>query len=312
MSDPLSQVVALLRPRAVFANVLGGRGAWALRYAEYGKPSFCIVLEGECQLAVDGHAPFPIRAGDFILLPATPAFTLASDATLAPTLHDPHSLPSDGSELRYGEADGPPDMRALGGAFVFDREDPALLVSMLPAVVHVRGSTRLSQLVAMVAEETVSQRPGRESAMALLVELLLIEAMRASTSGEAPPGLLRGLGDERLTKALTLMHMRIDRPWTVAALAQAAALSRSAFYERFTRTVGVAPMEYLLAWRMEVAKGLLRRGDLRVSQIAGHVGYGSGSAFCAAFQRHVGASPRRYALAMDPGPNASGVGADTR
>jgi AraC-like DNA-binding protein len=297
MTDPLSQVVSLLHPRAVFANVISGRGAWALRYAEYGKPSYCIVLEGECLLAVDGHAPFAIRAGDFILLPATPAFTLSSADAPPPTLRDPHALPSDGSELRYGEPDGAPDMRSLGGAFVFDRDDPALLVSMLPPVVHVRGSTRLSQLVAMVAEETVEQRPGRESAMALLVELLLIEAMRSTTADGAPPGLLKGLGDERLARALTLMHAHVDQPWTVTKLAQAAALSRSTFFERFTRTVGTAPMEYLLAWRMEIAKDLLRRGDLRVSEIAERVGYGSSSAFCAAFQRQVGQPPGRYARA---------------
>jgi len=297
MADPLSEVVALLHPQAVFANPISGRGAWALRYAEYGKPGFCIVLEGECLLAVDGNAPFAIAAGDFILLPATPAFTLSSHDPPQPVLRDPHALPSDGSEVRYGEPDGPPDMRALGGAFLFDRDDPALLVAMLPAVVHVRGSARLSQLVAMVAEETVVQHPGRESAMERLVELLLIEAMRSTTAQGAPPGLLKGLGDERLARSLTLMHAHVDRPWTVAELADAAALSRSTFFERFSRTVGMAPMEYLLAWRTEVAKDLLRRGQLRVAEVAERVGYGSSSAFCAAFQRQSGQPPGRYARA---------------
>lgn len=297
MRDPLSEVVALLRPRAAFANVISGRGAWALRYAEYGKPSFCIVLEGECMLAVDGHAPFAIRAGDFILLPATPAFTLSSANAPAPTLRDPNTLPNDGSELRYGESGGTPDMRSLGGAFLFDRDDLALLAAMLPALLHVRGSARLSQLVAMVAEETVGRQPGREAATALLVELLLIEALRSTAAEGAPPGLLKGLGDERLAKALALMHARIDQPWTVATLAQAATLSRSTFCERFTRTVGAAPMAYLLAWRMEIAKDLLRRGDLRVSEVAERVGYGSSSAFCAAFQRQLGQPPGRFARA---------------
>jgi AraC-like DNA-binding protein len=294
MSDPLSQVVGLLHPRAVFANVISGKGRWAVRYAEYGKPSFCIVLEGSCELAIDGHAPFAISAGDFVLLPTTPAFTLSSDDPPAPVLRDPDALPSDGSEVRYGEPDGTPDMRSLGGAFVFDRADPALLVSLLPAVVHVRDATRLSQLVAMVAEETTHPRPGRDSALSRLVELLLIEAMRATTAGSAPPGLLRGLGDERLAVALTLMHAHIGRPWTVAQLARAAALSRSTFFERFTRTVGIAPMEYLLAWRMEIAKQLLRQGELRASEIAERVGYGSSSAFSVAFRRYVGDSPSRY------------------
>ncbi|MEN1929995.1 cupin domain-containing protein [Luteimonas sp. MJ250] len=87
----------------MFANVISGRGAWTVRYAEYGKPSFCIVLEGGCRLAIDGYAPFAIGAGDFILLPTTPAFTLASHDPPQPVLRDPHALPSDGSEVRYGE-----------------------------------------------------------------------------------------------------------------------------------------------------------------------------------------------------------------
>ena len=294
MRDPLSDVIGLLHPRAAFANVISGRGAWAVRSPDYGRPSFCIVLEGGCWLAVQGHPPLAIAAGDFILLPATPAFTLSSDDAPPPVLRDPGALPSDGSEVRYGEPDGTADMRALGGAFVFHRDDPALLVALLPAVVHVRGSGRLSQLVDMVAEETCTSRPGRESALARLVELLLIEALRTTTH-EAPPGLLKGLGDERLARALTLMHAQIERPWTVAALADAAALSRTVFFERFTRTVGVAPMAYLVAWRMTVAKDLLGRGGLRVSEIAERVGYGSSSAFSAAFQRHTGTSPGCHA-----------------
>jgi len=212
-----------------------------------------------------------------------------------PVLLDPEALPSDGSEVRYGEQGGMPDMRSLGGAFLFDSTDPALLVSLLPAIVHVRGSVRLSQLVQMVAEETTDPQPGSGFMRSRLVELLLVEAMRSTTAGSAPPGLLRGLGDERLAVALKLMHARTDQPWTIAQLAKAAALSRSTFFERFSRTVGVAPMEYLLAWRMEIAKDLLRRGGSSASEVAERIGYGSASAFSVAFARHVGLSPGRYA-----------------
>ena len=69
------------------------------------------------------------------------------------------------------------------------------------------------------------------------------------------------------------MHARIDHGWSIEQLAKIAALSRSAFFERFTRLVGVAPMEYLLAWRMEIAKALLRDDELAVSEIAERVGY---------------------------------------
>ena len=81
----------------------------------------------------------------------------------------------------------------------------------------------------------------------------------------------------------------------IAELAKEAALSRSAFFERFQRTVALPPMEYLLAWRMAVAKDLLRRHDLSVGEVAERVGYGSASTFSTAFSRHVGRPPGRYA-----------------
>jgi len=293
-SDPLSEVVRLLRPRAAMANVISGKGDWAVRYSEYGQPSFCIVLEGSSLLAVDGHKPITISAGDFVLLPTTPAFTISSFGPAMPVFMDPNEVARRRGEVRYGERRGSPDMRSLGGAFIFDSAAASLLVALLPRVVHIRGSARLSQLVHMVSEESVEQRPGGEFTISRLVELLLVEAMRSSTQGDAPPGLLRGLGDERLAPALKQMHAHVDRPWTIAQLAKTAALSRSAFFDRFTRTVGVAPMEYLLGWRMELAKELLREGEVAVAQVAERVGYGSTSAFSVAFSRHVGVPPSRY------------------
>jgi AraC-like DNA-binding protein len=95
--------------------------------------------------------------------------------------------------------------------------------------------------------------------------------------------------------AIRQMHAQLNRSWTVAELAKVAALSRSAFFDRFTRTVGLPPMEYLLAWRMAVARDLLRRHDLAIAEVAERVGYGSASTFSTAFSRHVGQPPSRYA-----------------
>lgn len=295
MSDPLSDVVRLLQPRAVIANPISGKGDWAVRYASYGQPGFCIVLEGSSLLAVDGHDPVTIQAGDFVLLPTTPAFTLSGFTPAPPVYIDPRVVRGGQGELRHGDQEGPPDMRSIGGAFAFDGDHARLLVSLLPTVVHVRGSLRLERLVRMVGEEYGDPKPGNACMLERLAEMLLVEAMRSTTAGGAPPGLLRGLGDERLAMALRHIHARIDHPWSVAELARAAALSRSSFCERFTRTVGLPPMEYLLAWRMQVAKDLLRRGGLGVGEVAGRVGYGSPSAFSVAFARCVGQPPGRFA-----------------
>lgn len=293
--DPLTEVIALLRPSAVFSKGISGAGRWAVRYSVFGQPSFCVVLEGGCLLAVDGEAAIRLEQGDFVLLPATPGFTMSGFEPAEPVAIDPKASANTTGELRHGSRGGRPDVRLLGGYFVFDSPDAALLVSLLPALVHVRGVERLSVLVRLLSEESRAKLPGRELVLSRLVEVLLIEALRAAPSESAPPGLLRGLADDRLARAIRHVHGEPARPWTVAELAKKAALSRSAFFERFTSALGLSPMEYLVAWRMAIAKGLLRRQELGLAEIAERVGYGSASAFSTAFSRHVGQPPSRYA-----------------
>ncbi|MEP9375935.1 AraC family transcriptional regulator [Aquabacter sp. CN5-332] len=298
MRDPLSQVIELLRPRAVFSKGISGAGRWGVRYSAFGQPGFCAVIEGRCRLAVDGEEPVSLEEGDFVLLPATPAFTMSSFEMVAPRHIDPKAVPAPTEEVRHGRPDGPPDVRLLGGYFIFDSPDAALLVSLLPAMVHVRGASRLSLLVRLVGEEASAQNVGRDLVLGRLVEVLLVEALRATQGEKAPPGLLRGLSDMRVAVALRGMHGDPERAWTVAELAGEAGMSRSAFFDRFTRTVGLRPMEYLLAWRMAVAKDLLRSGGIAQDEVARRVGYGSASTFSTAFSRHVGQPPGRYARAV--------------
>jgi AraC-like DNA-binding protein len=295
MSDPLSEVITLLRPRSVVSKPISGAGRWGIRYTEFGQPSFCTVLDGGCRLAVDGHRPITLEAGDFVLLPATPGFTMSSNDGVFLQTIDPRVMAERTGPVRHGRSGGRPDVRLLGGYFVFDSPDASLLVSLLPAVVHVRGHARLDLLVRMVGEEARERRSGADFALTRIVELLLIEALRSMEGDDAPPGLLRGLADARLAPALRQMHTHVTRAWTVAQLARVAALSRSAFFERFTRTIGMAPMEYLFAWRMAVAKDLLRRREVGLAEVASRVGYGSASAFSTAFSRHVGQPPGRFA-----------------
>jgi AraC-like DNA-binding protein len=295
MNDPLSEVIAMLQPRTVYSKCISGAGRWGVRYGDFGQPSFCAVLEGSCLLAVDGQQPITLAAGDFVLLPATPGFTLSGFEPVTPIDIDPKAAPAPTDEIRHGTQGGPPDVRLLGGFLLFDSPDAALLVSLLPAQMHVRGVERFAMLVRLVGEEAVRQRTGRDLVLTRLVEVLLIEALRSTPGEDAPPGLLRGLADARLALAMRQMHDDPGRPWTMAQLAKNAALSRSAFFERFLRAVGMPPMEYLLAWRMALAKDLLRRQDLGLAQVAERVGYSSASTFSIAFSRHVGRPPSRYA-----------------
>jgi len=295
MSDPLSDVITLLRPRTVFAKGISGAGAWGVRYSDFGEPSFCAVLEGRCRLAVDGQAAVTLEAGDFVLLPKTPGFVLSGFEPVAPVRIDPKLTPAPAGDVRHGRRGGRPDVRLLGGYFVFDSPDAALLVSLLPALMHLRGIERLSTLVRLVATEASEKRSGRDLVLTRLVELLLIESLRSTPGDDAPPGLVRGLADARIAQSMRQMHGDPARSWTVEQLAKKAALSRSAFYERFTRAVGVPPMEYLVAWRMALAKDMLRRQDFGIAEVAERVGYASASTFSTAFSRHVGQAPSHYA-----------------
>ena len=302
MSDPICEIIALLRPQAVFTKAISGAGCWGVRYASFGHPGFAVVMEGACRLAVDGEDEVVLEAGDFVLLPATPAFTLSGFDPVVPELVDPQEAANATGEVRHGRQDGPADVRLLGGYFLFDTPNKGLLLFLLPGQLHVRGVERLSTLVGVLIEEASEQRQGRDLVLARLVEILMVEALRCAQTPKAPAGLLRGLADARIAEAIRRMHAAPARPWTMAQLASAAALSRSVFFERFAHHVGVPPMEYLLRWRMALATDLLTRGKADIADVAARVGYGSASTFSTAFSRHFGLSPGRYTRAHAAGP----------
>ncbi len=296
MIDPFAEVVTLLQPGAGFSKNVVGAGLWAIRRSDPGQPFYCVILEGECRLAVDGHAPIELRSGDFALIPSVYGVAMSSLAPPPAGAETPHVALGAG-QYRIGRQDGPTDSGMLAGHCSFGSPDTALLVSLLPQLMHVRGEPRLTTLVRLVGEETRGQRPAREVVLARLMEVLLIEALRSTAGTAASPGLVHGLADCRLADSIRAMHGRPTHSWTVAELAKEAALSRSAFFERFSRAVGVTPMEYLLTWRMAIAKDLLRRGTVSVAGIAERVGYSSASTFSVAFTRHVGMAPTKYAKA---------------
>ncbi len=293
--DPLADVVTLLQPAAPFSKLLTGAGGWAIRRTEFGQPFYCALLDGSSRLLADGHEPVTLQAGDFILIPSAQTFTATSLEPATSMLVDEPPIQLPNGEFRLGTPTGLPDVRMLIGYCTFGSPDAALLVSLLPKLVIVRGERRLTTLMQLVRDESREMRPARDIILMRLLEVLLIEALRSTVGTEASPGLLRGLADARLVMALRKMHESPAASWTVAQLSKEAGLSRSTFFERFSRAVGVAPMEYLLSWRMALAKNLLRRNEVSIGEIAERVGYSSQSTFTVAFTRLVGSPPTRFA-----------------
>lgn len=294
MIDPLAELVTLLQPAISYSKMVSGAGVWRVTRSELGQPFYCAVLEGQLYLRVADQAPIILEAHDFVLIPA--AFDFVMSSLQPPAIGAPDSLPVQlrPGEFRVGEEAGEVSHQMIVGHCVFASPDADLLVSLLPEVLHVRGNARLAALVQLVAEEFREWRPVRDTVLARLLDVVFIEALRCTVITADAPGILRGLGDERVATALRLIHEDPSRAWSVPELAKEAALSRSGFFERFNRVMGVSPMAYLLTWRMALAKQWLRRQGMGISEVAQRAGYGSASAFSVAFTRHTGYSPARY------------------
>jgi AraC-like DNA-binding protein len=293
--DPLTDIVALLRPRAAFSKPITGRGRWGVRYEAQATPSFCIVQTGHCWLTLEDHQPRLLEQGDFLLLPLTLAFSLVSElgADCIP------GRPSRNG-VRHGNPDGPPDFRMIGGTFEVDLVNAALL-ELVSQTIHVRAAefdtSRLTRMIDLILDEYASQRPGRDTILQHFVEAMLVEALRwpCLSSQFVPPGLIAGLRDGPISRALRAMHSDVRHGWTVAGLAKSARMSRSAFAAHFVATVGCPPMEYLARWRMSLAQDALNRGGKSLDHLAVEIGYQSGSAFSTAFRRRLGCAPGAFA-----------------
>lgn len=294
--DPLSDIIALLRPNTAISKPITGRGRWGARYSAHDAPGFTIVLKGECWICFEGQRPMRLRQGDFLLLPATPAFSLSSHADIAGELRNPTDTP-----VRHGEQEGEADFESLGGTFRIERVNASLLLALLPRMIAIPSSegrsARLGRVIALIVEECAGNEPGREMILQRMLEILLVEALRwrGAAAGDVHAGLLNGMRDPALARVLAAMHADVRSNWTVAALAKIAGQSRSAFAARFGEVLGCGPIEYLARWRMALAKDALLRGTKTLDGIAADIGYESASAFSTAFRKRLGCPPGKFA-----------------
>lgn len=294
--DPVSDVIALLRPSTAISKPITGRGRWGVRYAAHDAPGFTIILKGECWLSFEGQGPVRFGKGDFVLLPSSPAFTLASHPGIKGRLRDPTDRP-----VRHGEPDGEADFEALGGTFRIEQSNAPLLLGLLPRMIHIPAaegrSARLGRVIELIMEECAKEEPGKDLVLQRMLEVLLIESLRwrSMAADDVGASLLHGMRDPALARALRAMHAEVRTNWTVAALARIAGLSRSAFAARFVLGLGCGPIEYLARWRMALAKDALMHGTKTLDRIADEIGYGSASAFSTAFRKRLGCPPGTFA-----------------
>ena len=259
------------------------------------------VIEGRLLLVVESEPPVEVSAGEIVLLPRNDAHMLASSAGLRPVRAADLVRPSDSGGLaRIDHGGGGAPTRIVCG-FLGSDEAHNPVVSALPRVLKLDlrgGASRdwVESSVRFAAQELAQGGLASASVVGRLAELLLVEAVRAYAASlpADQAGWLKGLSDPYVGRALALIHGELARPWTTEALAQAVALSRSAFAERFAEAVGMPPMRYLTYWRMQLARRELLEGRRPIAQIAFATGYDSEAAFSRAFKREFGEPPARW------------------
>jgi AraC-like DNA-binding protein len=271
---------------------------------------FHYVLEGAFDLTMDGAQPMRVEAGQAVMLPRNDPHTLsgggrasaipAGDIILPPDALGVHKVLHGGGGARTRMVCG-----FLGG----NQQLHPLLTSLPPAilvdVVHLPGGDWIAGTFTYAARTLANGDAGTATVVAKVSELLFVETLRRHLAALPPDeiGWLAGLKDPVVSRALSLLHARVDEAWTTEALASEVNMSRSAFADRFTAVIGEPPMTYLAGWRMQVARQMLLETNRTVAQIAYDVGYGSEAAFTRAFRRAGGAPPavwRRQASAQTP------------
>ena len=135
-----------------------------------------------------------------------------------------------------------------------------------------------------------------------LFEVVLIQLLRwlLDHPDEAgiPAGLITGLSEPRLARALSALHEHPGKPWSLERMAERAGMSRSAFAAGFKAAVGQTPANYLAHWRLMLAQAQLRQGR-SIKAIADELGYANPSALSRLFTQKIGRSPRHWLTQQD-------------
>jgi AraC-like DNA-binding protein len=208
-----------------------------------------------------------------------------------PLAHDFHNAPDEGSDF-------------VCAALDFDGGPANPLLQALPSLVvlplsRVEG---LDHSLALLFAETERPRCGARLLADRLFEVVLIQLLRwlLDHPDEAgiPAGLITGLAEPRLARALAAVHEHPGRAWSLERMAQCAGMSRSAFAAAFKAAMGQTPADYLAHWRLMLAQAQLRQGR-SIKAIANELGYANPSALSRVFTHKIGISPRRWLARSD-------------
>jgi len=269
--DRLSSLLELFSPKALQIELLSGRQSGRVLP---GDSVVGLISRAEGSICIAGQQPVAIMEADLIWVTPGAERQVASDCEDFQLLCCP---------LSFGPVKLNPLFDMLPPVVIIRRDDPAR-----PA---------LNPIIQLLLQESTQHRCGQETVLNRLAEVLLVHMLRFLMEHQKlEKGVLAGLSDIRLARAITAMHRQPQQRWSVESLAAEAGMSRTAFNQHFRDTVGCPPGEYLGQWRMRLACRMLETNKLSIRQIVDQLGYLSETAFFRAFRRQIGISPGKYRL----------------
>ena len=302
--DPLGEALHFLRMSGSFYCRSELTAPWALALPAMEELlTFHVVTSGRCWLEADGDEPRRLEPGDLVLLPRD-GHRLSSDLGVAASpldelLRQQVKVSERYTVLKHGG--GGTATSLVCGAVRFDHPAAHHLVKLLPRVIHIEASSSphlamtdwMQSTLRLMSVEARALRPGGETVITRLADVLVIQAIRAWIERDpaAQTGWLGALKDAQIGRAIALIHRDPSHAWTVASLAREVAMSRSGFAARFSELVGEPAIQYVTRWRMHVALTWLRADEAALSEVSRRLGYQSEAAFSRAFKRFMGISP---------------------
>ena len=277
---------------------------------------FAMLSRGNCWLSVEGIGePIPLAGGDCFLVARGTSIVLRDGPRTRPRWSFREIAGMANSNVAHCGGGGAPTT-IVCGSLRFDRASLKPITQLLPHFILMKAdqarTLALHNTMHALASEMAEQAPGSEAVANRLAEVLFIQVLRAhiASGPERNQGWLRAIFDPQMGTAMSAIHERVNAPWTVESLAEAAGMSRSAFAARFKEILGQTPLEYVTEWRMQKAMQYIRERDKKLIDVARSVGYESDAAFSKAFKRVVGASPGEYLKRGYEGPDHAGIAKD--
>jgi len=271
---------------------------WGLQFDPKNQAMFHIIKEGSCLFYENKDTePITLYQGDLIFIPKRNYYQIkSSNEVPAVNLMDELNRLSKITDTKNKEM-----TNMICGAYELKSNMSLPFFSLLPNYLHfsaeqINSSSELSSIVQMLRKEDTRKSIGGELIIAKLLDILLILIVRVwlDNSTDERIGWLLGTLDTEVGEVLSIIHERPQDKLTIESLAKETAMSRTKLLNKFTKIVGISPIQYLTNWRIDLSKQLLTSTDLSIFEISNSVGYESEASFGRVFKKIEKIPPGQY------------------